>query len=63
MTSENTKRRSRLFSLLMVEEAMDIGLRRNLGLYYDYLTFIKAQRNTRNPWCPYSMAAKALEAR
>ena len=57
MTSETSKRRSRLFSLLLAQE-----YQRRLWKPH-YLTFLQAQRNTRNPWCPYGMVVKALEAR
>ena len=70
MTSENSKRRSRLFSRLMVEEYQKLPIvpPSPLGNYVMfegdvYLLFLKAQRKTRNPWCPYGMAVKALEAR
>ena len=59
MTSENTKRRSRLFANLLTDELWKHGWQSPLAK--PYLTFIKAQRNTRNPWDPYSMACRILQ--
>ena len=57
MTSETTKKRSRLFAKLMVEEYEA----RTTLIQPNYLLFLKAQRNTRNPWCPYGRAVKSIQ--
>ena len=67
MTSENTKRRSRLFSRLMVEHWRTLPLCFVDEMYIPegsaaaYFKFLKVQRNTRNPWCPYSMACRTIQ--
>lgn len=68
MTSENTKRRSRLFAKLLVEQyemRMIWWANKNYDYFvnssaFEYLSFLKSQRAHKSQWCPYGMAVRQI---
>jgi len=71
--TETTKRHKRLFARLLVEEHNSrVYFRDSEGnklgtrfggmslIHTGYLSFLKSQRNTRNEWCPYNLATRAI---